>query len=171
MLQLPMEPFGYPNQDPGPHTLLVSSTPTATASSLSWLLSRFAGYIGVVNYLGARFTSETTALAPVLQILKDRGLVYLDDGSSARSVAEEVAVGIDLPLRQASLVIDAANDFSSVSAKLQELEKLSRKGRIVIGVGTGFPATINAVENWAKGLRDRGVLLVPVSAAFRAPLG
>lgn len=171
MLQLPMEPFGYPNSNPGAHTLLVEAGTKATARNLSWLLSRFAGYTGVVNYLGARFTSEMKALTPAMQILKDRGLVYLDDGSSPRSVAEETAAGIDLPSRQADLLIDSESNFNAITARLQKLEQLSRNGQMAIGVGTGLPATIDAVQNWAKRLEARGILLVPVSAAFRSPSG
>ena len=171
MLQLPMEPFGYPNSNPGPHTLLVDAGAKATAASLSWLLSRFTGYTGVVNYLGARFTSEMKALTPAMKMLKDRGLVYLDDGSSPRSVAEETAAGIDLPSRQADLLIDSESNFNAITAKLQKLEQLSRNGQMAIGVGTGLPATIDAVQNWAKRLEARGILLVPVSAAFRSPSG
>jgi polysaccharide deacetylase 2 family uncharacterized protein YibQ len=171
MLQLPMEPFGYPASNPGPHTLLVSAEPTATATSLSWFLSRFSGYTGVVNYLGGRFTSEEGALMPVLKTLKERGLVYLDDGSSPRSVAEDISARVDLPARQADLIIDGDGAFNAIVAKLDELERLGRNGQIVIGVGTGFPTTIDAVAAWAKKLQSRGVLLVPVSAAFRARAG
>jgi polysaccharide deacetylase 2 family uncharacterized protein YibQ len=171
MLQLPMEPFGYPNLNPGPHTLLVSANPKSTAASLSWLLSRFTGYTGVVNYLGARFTSETAAMSPVIQALKDRGLVYLEDGSSQRSVADEIAAGINLPVRRAEIIIDGEPTLGAITAKLQKLEQLSRDGRIVIGVGTGLPATIDAVAGWAQKLEARGILLVPVSAAFRVRPG
>jgi uncharacterized protein len=171
MLQLPMEPFGYPNLNPGPHTLLVSADSKSTAASLSWLLSRFTGYTGVVNYLGARFTSQTSAMIPVIQTLKDRGLVYLEDGSSQRSVAQEIAAGIDLPVLQADVIIDGEPNFSAITAKLQKLEQMSRDGRIVIGVGTGLPATIDAMANWTQKLAARGILLVPVSAAFRARPG
>jgi polysaccharide deacetylase 2 family uncharacterized protein YibQ len=111
------------------------------------------------------------ALTPAMQMLKDRGLVYLDDGSSPRSVAKEIATGIDLPARQADLVIDSESNFNAITAKLQKLEQLSRSGQMAIGVGTGLPATIDAVENWAKRLEARGFLLVPVSAAFRARPG
>jgi polysaccharide deacetylase 2 family uncharacterized protein YibQ len=171
MLQLPMEPFGYPDLNPGPHTLLVAADPAAMNASLSWLLSRFAGYTGVVNYLGARFTSETAALSPVMRVLKERGLVYLDDGSSQRSLTGEIAGGVDLPVRRADMIIDGDSSFSAITAKLQELEKLSRDGRIVIGVGSVLPATIEAVEAWSRKLQSRGILLVPVSAAFRTRPG
>jgi polysaccharide deacetylase 2 family uncharacterized protein YibQ len=171
MLQLPMEPFGFPEVNPGPNTLLVNASPDVTGASLSWLLSRFSGYTGVVNYLGARFTAEKGAMMPVIQTLKNRGLAYLDDGSSSRSLAAELSQTVDLPAKQADVILDGDGSFDSVSAKLRQLEELSRSGRIVIGVGTGLPRTIEAVSSWAKRLQRQGILLVPVSAAFRSRPG
>jgi polysaccharide deacetylase 2 family uncharacterized protein YibQ len=171
MLQLPMEPFDYPARNPGQNTLLVAMQPAETSASLSWLLSRFTGYTGVVNYLGARLTSEPGALTPIMQTLQERGLVYVDDGSSPRSVAEEVATSVGLPIRHVDIAIDSDSDFDSISAKLGKLEEMAAGGQIVIGVGTGLPATIDAVENWAKKLPSRGILLVPVSAGFRNRAG
>jgi uncharacterized protein len=171
MLQLPMEPFDYPARNPGQNTLLVSMQPTETSASLSWLLSRFTGYTGVVNYLGARLTSEPAALNPIMQTLQQRGLVYIDDGSSPRSVAEEVASGIGLPIRHVDIAIDGDSKFDSISAKLRKLEEMAAGGQIVIGIGTGLPSTIDALENWTKKLPSRGILLVPVSAGFRNRAG
>jgi polysaccharide deacetylase 2 family uncharacterized protein YibQ len=169
MLHLPMEPFGYPGNNPGPRTLLASAKPEENLTSLSWLLSRFSGYTGVVNYLGARFTSETPALEPVLRKLKDRGLVYLDDGTSSRSRSVEIADEMGLPARQARLVIDPDDNFNAITDNLRRLETMAQSGSgVVIGIGTGLPATIDAVESWAKGLESRGILLVPVSAGFRS---
>ena len=171
MLQLPMEPFDYPARNPGQNTLLVAMQPAETSASLSWLLSRFTGYTGVVNYLGARLTSEPAALTPIMQTLQERGLVYVDDGSSPRSVAEEIATNVGLPIRHVDIAIDGDSDFDSISAKLRKLEEMAASGQIVIGIGTGLPATIDAVENWAKKLPSRGILLVPVSAGFRNRAG
>jgi hypothetical protein len=110
-------------------------------------------------------------MLPVIATLKQRGLVYLDDGSSPRSRAEEIADKLDLPARQADVIIDGDANFNSIAARLDELEKMSRNGSVAIGVGTGFPATIDAIAAWAKKLESKGVLLVPVSAAFRARAG
>jgi uncharacterized protein len=171
MLQLPMEPFGFPEVNPGPNTLLVNASPDVTGASLSWLLSRFSGYTGVVNYLGARFTAEKVAMIPVIESLKKRGLVYLDDGSSSRSLAAELSQTVDLPVRQADIILDGDDSFESISARLRQLEELSRSGHIAIGVGTGLPRTIEAVSSWTKKLQSQGILLVPVSAAFRSRPG
>ncbi len=91
LLQIPMEPFNYPSTNPGPHTLTVDAPASQNIDRLHWLMGRVTNYVGVVNYMGARFTSDDAALAPVLADIGKRGLLYLDDGSSARSRAGEIA--------------------------------------------------------------------------------
>ena len=171
MLHLPMEPFGYPAQDPGPKTLLAAAGEEANRSNLLWHLSRFSGYTGVVNYLGARFLDEDPALAPLLAELKRRGLVFLDDGASARSRVVDVGERLTLPVRRADVVLDAGGDPGAIAGNLERLETIARSGQLAIGVGTGLPATIDAIAAWTKTLHERGILLVPVSAGFRARPG
>jgi polysaccharide deacetylase 2 family uncharacterized protein YibQ len=97
LLQTPMEPFDYPDNDPGPQTLLTSLAPDQNMDRLYWLMSRFQGYVGIVNYMGGRFTSTEQALAPVLREAAKRGLIYVDDGSSPRSLAPQIAGANNLP--------------------------------------------------------------------------
>ena len=91
LLQTPMEPFDYPDNDPGPQTLLTSLTPDQNIDRLHWQMSRFQGYVGIVSYMGARFTASEQSLAPVLRETAKRGLIYVDDGASPRSVASQFA--------------------------------------------------------------------------------
>ena len=46
LLQVPMEPFDYPDNDPGPQTLLTSLDAGQNIDRLHWLMSRFQGYVG-----------------------------------------------------------------------------------------------------------------------------
>ena len=59
-----MEPFDYPDNDPGPQTLLTSLTPQQNVDRLYWLMSRFQGYVGLINMMGARFTASEQSFAP-----------------------------------------------------------------------------------------------------------
>src|SRR5580700_76167 len=45
-LQAPMEPFDYPANNPGPHTLLSGASPADNLDNLHWLMARFTGYAG-----------------------------------------------------------------------------------------------------------------------------
>ena len=71
LLQVPMEPFDYPDSDPGPQTLLTSSRPPENLDRLSWVMSRFSGFVGIVNYMGAKLTSDPAALEPVLREIRN----------------------------------------------------------------------------------------------------
>ncbi len=167
-IHLPMEPFGYPSIDPGPHTLLTSAPPAKNIDALHWHLSRFTGYAGVTNYLGSRFASDNDSISPILKELGKRGLIYVDDGTKGLSRATQLARILGLDARSAVIALDGDGSPASVQAALQKLEAHARHSGIAIATGSGLPATIEAVDQWAQGLAGRNILLVPVSAAFAA---
>ncbi|MES1991444.1 MAG: divergent polysaccharide deacetylase family protein [Pseudomonadota bacterium] len=167
LLELPMEPFGFPQNDPGPYTLLTSLSAADNVARLEWLLSRFSGYAGVMNYQGARFTSTPSALSPVLSAIKSRGLMYIDNGASNRSLAPKIAGEIALPAAAANRNIDPVQSVDVISDSFASLETSAKADDIAIGVASGFPVTVDAVAEWAQTLRDKGFVLVPVSSAAR----
>jgi hypothetical protein len=171
LLQLPMEPFGYPGLDPGPRTLLSTATAQENLDSLAWLMGRFAGYAGVVNYMGARLAGSRDALSPIMQEMARRGLVFIDEGLASRTPIAEVASAAGLPLRSAVTVIDADPNPQAIARALDQLEAAARAGGFAIATGTGLAPTIEAVDAWVKAARARGIVLVPVTAAFRPVSG
>lgn len=167
LLQLPLEPFGYPAANPGPKTLMAGAEAGANLDALVWHMSRFAGYVGITNYMGARFLNEAQALRPVLAEMKKRGLVFLDDGTAARSLASEIGRIVGLKVKSAARVIDADPRAEAIDKALAELEAEARENGVAIGTGTGLDVTIDALDQWSRSLAEKGILLVPVSAAYR----
>ena len=75
LLQIPLEPLDYPTNDPGPHTLLTTLPPEENLKRLQWLMSRFTGYVGITNLMGAKFEPTQASFVPVLEEVKARGLL------------------------------------------------------------------------------------------------
>jgi polysaccharide deacetylase 2 family uncharacterized protein YibQ len=170
LLQVPMEPFDYPDNDPGPQTLLTSLPPDQNLDRMQWLMSRFQAYVGVANYMGSRFTSSDAALAPVLHEIAKRGLMYLDDGTSPRSLAGQIAGANGLPFAKATVLIDSVPTPDEIDRALARLERLARDdGVVVVGVASALPVSVARLANWAKTIEARGFVLVPVSAAASKP--
>jgi polysaccharide deacetylase 2 family uncharacterized protein YibQ len=167
ILHIPMEPYGYPGINPGPKTLVANVEPIENLKNLRWLMSRFTGYSGVTNYMGAKFTADGGALLPIFSQFKSRGLVFFDDSSSGANLTGSIARAVKLPARRADIIIDTESAFTSIQQSLANLETLARKNGMAIGSGTGLPSTIDAVESWSRELQDRGIILVPLSAAYR----
>ncbi len=141
VLQVPMEPVDYP----------------------------FAGYVGIANYMGARFTAAEQALTPVMRDAGKRGLIYVDDGTSTRSLTSQVAGASNMPFAKATIVLDAVPTPIEIDNALTRLEALARERGVAIGVATALPASIDRIAQWAKGAEGRGVVLVPISAVASKP--
>ncbi len=169
LLQLPMEPFDYPDNDPGPQTLLTSLSPTQNVDRLQWLMSRFTGYVGVMNFMGAKLTANDAAITPILREVSGRGLAYLDDGTSQRSLAVNLATSAGMVAARSDTLIDANQRASDIDASLTKLEALARERGIAVGVGSALPLTIERLARWAKTLEGKGIALVPVSSTLTAP--
>jgi polysaccharide deacetylase 2 family uncharacterized protein YibQ len=165
LLQVPMEPFDYPDSDPGPRTLTVGAKATENIENLRWALGRFTGYVAVMNYMGGKLTADEKALAPIVREIDERGLGLLDDGSSSRSRLGSLASGPRTA--RADYVVDAVPRADQIDKVLRQLETVALgSGRIAIGSATAFPVTIERIAAWAATLEAKGILLVPVSAAL-----
>ncbi|MGC2051697.1 MAG: divergent polysaccharide deacetylase family protein, partial [Methylovirgula sp.] len=161
--QLPMEPIDYPQTNPGPHTLLSTASSVENTDNLHWLLSRFTGYTGVANFLGAKLTADPAAFAPILREIADRGLLYLDDGSSPQSEALTLAATAGLPAAKADVIIDATPD--GIDTALIQLEAVARDKGIAIGVASALPESVEKIARFAHAAEANGLVLVPLSAA------
>ena len=163
LLQTPMEPFDYPDNDPGPQTLLTSLTAEQNLDRLHWLMSRFQGYVGLMSFMGARFISSEQALTPVLRDTAQRGLIFVDDGSSTRSIAGQLAGSQNLPFAKTDVVLDTVPTPVEIDRALARLEMKARDSGIAVGFATAQPATIARIAEWAKKVEGRGILLVPIT--------
>jgi polysaccharide deacetylase 2 family uncharacterized protein YibQ len=168
MLEVPLEPFDYPDNDPGPHTLLTSLPPEENIKRLHWIMSRFTGYTGITNQMGAKFTAAQDAFLPVLEEVKSRGLLYLDDGTAGRSTAGQIARDLGLDFSVSQITVDEERNGKEIDLALKKLEMLAQENGIAIGIGSSLPLTIGRVAEWVSTLKAKGIELIPVSAAVRS---
>ena len=166
LLQVPMEPFDYPDNDPGPQTLLTTLTPEQNIDRLYWHLSRFQGYAGIANFMGARFTATDAVMQPIIREAAKRGLGYLDDGSSPRSAAPSLTAAQSMPFAKADFTIDAVPTSAEIDRTLVKLETLAKERGLAVGVASALPISIERLATWIKTLESRGIMLVPLTTAM-----
>ena len=166
LLQTPLEPFNSADS-PGPHVLMSGDSAKAS-EDLHWQMGRFTGYIGLVNFLGGKFTADRAATADLMAELAERGLDYVDDGSSPQSLASEAASEKGVGFVKADLRLDESKKPEAVDAALFRLEELARKNGVAVGFAAGLPEANARIARFANDLAKRGLALVPVSAALGA---
>jgi polysaccharide deacetylase 2 family uncharacterized protein YibQ len=168
LLEVPMEPFDFPDSDPGPHTLRAGVAETANTEKLVWALTRATGYTGITNLAGGRLLSDPDSLAPVMTFIARRGLLFYDNGQAQHSVSGDVAGRTGTSLAQATATIDAVQTPEEIDRQLSALETEARAHGFASGTGSLYPVTLQRVAQWAQGLSGRGFVLVPVSAIVAA---
>lgn len=166
LLQVPMEPYDYPDNDPGPQTLLATLGPDQNIDRLYWHLSRLQGYVGIANFMGARFVATENAMQPVVAEAAKRGLALFDDGAAPRSVASALATGQAMPFAKGDVSIDAVPTAIEIDGALAKLESLARERGVAIGTASALPVSIERIGSWVKGLDRKGILLVPLTTAM-----
>ncbi|WCK01940.1 divergent polysaccharide deacetylase family protein [Agrobacterium tumefaciens] len=171
LLQIPLEPFGYPGTNPGPDTLLAGDPAKVNIDRLHRSMAKITNYTGIMNYLGGRFLAEQSALEPVMRDIGKRGLLFLDDGSSAQSLSGGIAKAISAPQGFADVLLDGEVTEASILRKLDELERIARRNGQAIGVASAFDESIAAISKWSREAGGRGIEIVGVSALVSGQAG
>jgi hypothetical protein len=166
LLQIPMEPFDYPDNDPGPQTLLTTLAPEQNLDRLYWHLSRFQGYAGIANFMGARFVVTDAVMQPIIREAAKRGLGYFDDGSAPRSLAPSLTAAQTVPFAKADVAVDAVPTALEIDRALAKLEAQAKESGVAVGVASALPISIERISVWTRALESRGVMLVPLTTAM-----
>lgn len=162
-----MEPVSE-SVDPGPNVLLTGLDSEEIRQLLEWNLGRIEGYVGINNHMGSKFTADPSGMAVVMEILKLRGLLFLDSRTTGRSVGAKLARELGVPVAERNIFLDNVNETAAVDVRLRELEQLARRRGYAVAIGHPRDATLESLEGWLQNLEDRGLALVPLSAVVIA---
>ena len=165
MIDLPMEPITFPEDDPGPHALLTFLDSKQNLRRLDWVLNRGESFVGVAAVMGSRFAASEEDMAPIMAALRERGLMFLDNRASDRSVAGEIANRLGLPHAMNDRTLDAAQASRiAINSRLTEIERLAEEKGHSIAMAQPYPVTLERLRDWAAEIQSRGYALVPITA-------
>lgn len=164
MLDLPMEPASFPIDDPGPQALLTRVSALENQQRLRWVIGRAQGYVGLAATMGSRFTSSEPHLKPVLEEIKDQGLMFLDNRESESSAVARVATDLDLPHAVNDRTLDEGDVGPlTIDARLAQIERVAQSDGASIAIARPYPATLERLQAWVKTLEAKGIELVPIT--------
>ena len=170
LIDLPLEPIDYPQNDPGPRTLISATDIQTNIENLNWITERSDGIIGLTAFMGDRFVTSTSQMGALFTALRAKGLAFLDNGLTSRSLTPSLAPTHQVPYAIASSVIDNTQlSRVVIDSKLAQIERLAIKNGRVVALGRPYPVTLERLSNWANELSERGLQLVPLSAVLETP--
>jgi polysaccharide deacetylase 2 family uncharacterized protein YibQ len=151
--------------DPGPMALRPDMRPEEIIRRLSWDIARVPGLSGVNNHEGSRFTADAGALAPVMKVLKQHGLFFLDSRTTPRSQGMAVAAAMGVQAVARDVFLDDDPSEAAVKAQLALLAATAKRQGVAVAIGHPRDVTLTQLSRWLA--EDHGVTLVPLDAAMR----
>lgn len=164
LVHVPMEPIG--TADPGPYALKTSLTAAENLQRLAWNLSRISRFDGINNHEGSRFTADRSALGPVMVLLFERHIFFLDSRTSPATQVVNVARGAGVESAGRDVFLDDTDTADAIDKQLRLTEKIAREQGVAIAIGHPRRNTLDALWRWCGEIRSRGYSLTPVRNAI-----
>ncbi|MBF8286920.1 MAG: hypothetical protein HW381_28 [Candidatus Rokubacteria bacterium] len=167
ILDLPMEPYRFPEVDPGPGALLMAMGPQELQAQVGAHLASVPGAVGVTNHMGSRMTEDRTRMRTVLEVLAGRRLFLVDGLASNLSVAYDEAKALGLRAGRRQIVVDHAAGEAGDRVRWDEVAWWAERRGEVIVIAHGHPLTARLLREYVPRWEARGIRLVPVSQLAR----
>jgi polysaccharide deacetylase 2 family uncharacterized protein YibQ len=159
-----MESATFPIEDPGPLALQSEAPLKKNLERLNRVLGQMSGYVGVISHMGSLFSKDVEKLRPILEILKSRGLMFIDNGATKKTIAPKLATSVGVPRAMTDIVLDRVLTPAAIDAKLSQLERLARARAATVATTGPYPLVIKRLARWAKTLKQKKLALAPISA-------
>jgi polysaccharide deacetylase 2 family uncharacterized protein YibQ len=167
ILDLPMEPYRFPEMDPGPGALLMAMGPQELQAQVGAHLASVPGAVGVTNHMGSRMTEDRTRMRTVLEVLAGRRLFLVDGLASNLSVAYDEAKALGLRAGRRQIVVDHAAGEAGDRVRWDDVAWWAERRGEVIVIAHGHPLTARLLREYVPRWEARGIRLVPVSQLAR----
>lgn len=166
IIHLPMQPFDYPQQNPGPLPLLLSLTLEETADRVRSYMTRLPGATGASNHMGSAYTYDEDRMRVVQTVLDERKKYFLNSRTSAASTPREIAQKWGYAYLERDIFLDHVATMDSIS---EYFDRAVRKAKIrgnAIAIGHPYPETVRVLRRRLPQLKAQGVKLVSLSDLF-----
>ena len=158
---LPMEPANGANPGPGALTAAMGSAELAAATERA--LDAVPGLIGVNNHMGSSLTTNTASMTAILEVVRDRGLYFLDSRTSATSAGYRVAKRVGIPTAERQVFLDGELTSEWIGGQFLRAMEIARKDGAAVVIGHPHPVTMEALQEWVPRAEQAGYQFVLVS--------
>ena len=163
MVHLPMEPKGYPQRRLEKNGLLLSLSDEEIDRQVRQYLELVPHAAGANNHMGSRFTEDSAKMLPVLQVLKQKRLYFLDSKTTPLSVGYSLAHEVGMKSAFRNVFLDNVQEVGAIRTQLQQAAQIARKRGYAIAICHPHKATIEALSQVLPELKAEGITFVKLS--------
>ncbi len=119
---------------------------------------------GVNNHMGSRFTASQKEIHDTLEIIKERGLFFVDSLTCGNSKGYDTAKQLNMPAAYRNIFLDNQVNELAILYQLKKLNDYAIQYGHAIGIGHPHPETARAIGLFLKAIKNTSINLVPISS-------
>ncbi len=156
---LPLEPKGYPQQDPGPGTILVDESPSSRRSKIMKCHQLNPQAKGFYIRFGSRAVEDPAVVAQLVDFCREQGLIIVEPVPTSASLVASLAKTRKVPYYKADLYLKPSATYAEAQKSLMLAAGLATKnGRAIICL-PGSQAVLKAAAEFYAAHKERFVFV------------
>ncbi|OHU88597.1 divergent polysaccharide deacetylase family protein [Pseudoalteromonas amylolytica] len=161
LLHIPMQ--SLQEKALGPGALTLDMNKWQLQSTLGHALATLPQVKGVNNHMGSALTQYTQPMKWTMEVLKKRGLFFLDSRTTEHTQAQNVANLYGVENISRHIFLDNEPTFEALTQQLEALKSKADSARFAIAIAHPYPQTIAFLKTALPELTAQGYELVPIS--------
>ncbi|MRR09929.1 hypothetical protein EG831_07635 [bacterium] len=149
LVSLPLEPIGYPKEDPGPGTILLDDSDSKVAAKLAKRFRIADRPAGFSVEAGSRALKDARITGLVARFCREKGLVLFEPRFTANSLAREQAATNGCPYLTATAYLEPKTSASAAAGKIRSALRRSDTDKPVVLM---LPARSDVLRELARAL-------------------
>jgi hypothetical protein len=167
MIHIPMQSKGWPKLRLEANGLLLSMDEASIREHLGDYARQIPTAIGVNNHMGSEFTEHEDKMRVVLEVLKGKGLFFIDSVTTPRTVGQSLAREMGVKTGRRDVFLDNEQNSAYIRGQLAQAVRMAKKNGSAIVICHPHPVTIATLTETLPTLAGQGITLVPVSHLVR----
>ncbi len=165
MLHAPMSNLAH--QPLGPGALTDQLNQEDFIATLKGNIDAVPHLQGINNHMGSELTGMQTQMQWVMEVLKERGLYFVDSYTTAESVAGDTAREQEIPTTTRNVFLDNEMTAEDIDREFQRLLQTARENGSAVGIGHPYEETLDYLEKALPALAQENIQLISVSEMIR----
>ena len=117
--------------------------------------------------MGSAIMEDKRCLGAVMDVVKEKNLVFIDSMTTPNSVAEEICKERGVPILKRNVFLDSTDDVEVVKKKLRQAGEVALQDGTALAIGhvgpEGGNITAQAIRDVAPELTQKGVEFISVT--------
>jgi hypothetical protein len=167
LIHIPMEPISYPKEDPGKNAIFVDLSENEIKKRVRKYIQNLPLCIGANNHMGSMVMQHRKALMPVLTVLKENNLFFVDSRTTSKTIGYSLAEEMEIPTYLIDFFLDSGKYPDRVAAKTKKLLELARAQNEIVVITHCKRKSLEHLKQILRNIADSSaswqIKLVPIS--------